>query len=188
MPAETLGRPSAVVLVGHGAVARDCPRPLVTRLKTLEAQRRGSGSPPTDEETALDARIRRWPRTADNDPYRAGLESLADHLRSRLPGVRVAAAYNEFCAPTIGEAVDALIASGAAEILVVPSMLTPGGVHAEVDIPQAVARVRSRHREVAVHYAWPVDLNLVGEILVRHLGRFLAPAPAHPTDPGPVRA
>jgi sirohydrochlorin cobaltochelatase len=162
---------TGVVLVGHGAVARDCPRELVTRLKSLEAQRRSTGGPPTAEERELDTRIRQWPRTPQNDPYRRGLEALAARLRPRLSGARVMLAYNEFCAPTVEAAIEALIADGVTDISVVPSMLTPGGTHSEVDIPQALAPLRARHPQVTIRYAWPVDLDLIADMLSRHLGR-----------------
>jgi len=74
----------AVVLVGHGGVPRDYPRPRVVRLKQLEAQRRGSPAPPTDEELAIEHELRTWPRTPANDPYKAGIESLAAALRPLL--------------------------------------------------------------------------------------------------------
>ena len=47
-----------VVLVGHGAIPKDYPRDLLTKQKSLESQRRASGTPPTPEESALDGRIR----------------------------------------------------------------------------------------------------------------------------------
>lgn len=161
----------AVVLVGHGGVPTDLPRELVRRLKTLEGMRHASGAPPNDEERALDAQIRTWPRTPTSDPYRAGLEALAAALRPRLAGVRLAIAYNEFCAPSLPAAVDALVADGVTSITVVPSMLTPGGAHSEIEIPAALAELRARHPQVALHYAWPVDVALLAEMLASHLKR-----------------
>lgn len=164
---------TGVVLVGHGAVARDCPRELVTRLKALEAQRRLTGAPPTAEEHALDTRIRQWPRTPRNDPYRHGLETLAERLRPRLGGARLVLAFNEFCAPSVEAAVEHLVAAGVTDISVVPSMLTPGGVHSEVDIPQALDLLRTRFPQIALRYAWPVDPGLIADMLSRHLGAYI---------------
>lgn len=155
----------ALVLVGHGAVASDTPRELVTRLKALEGARRARGEPVGVEEADLDRRIRSWPRTAATDPYRAGLELLAAELTPLLPGVRVSVAYNEFCAPTVEEAVEGLLEGGARTIVVVPSMLTPGGVHAEVEIPETLARLRAAHPETTIRYAWPFDLSRVARVL-----------------------
>ena len=171
-PSASTGR-KAVVLVGHGAVARDCPREWVMRLKTLEAQRRGRGTPATPEEHELDGRIRDWPRTAENDPYRQGLEALAARLRPHLRGARLVLAYNEFCAPALASAIEALIAAGLTDISVVPSMLTPGGVNSETDIPESIAPLRARYPHAVLRYAWPVDLDLIAGMLGRHLDAFL---------------
>lgn len=163
---------NAVILVGHGGVPTDCPPELVTRLKTLEAQRRGSGRAPTCEELALETRIRRWPRTPQTDPYQAGLEALAAQLRPLLDGAALAIAYNEFCTPTLEAAVEEMIATGVTSIAVVPSMLTPGGVHSEVEIPETLERLRARYPYIALRYAWPVDLTLVARMLADQLSRL----------------
>lgn len=159
----------AVILVGHGAPPRDFPRAEVTRLKALEGRRTATKGPMTDEERELDQRIRRWPRSAENDPYREGLEALAATLRSRLGGASLFVAYNEFCAPTLDEAVAAAIAGGASRVTVVPSMLTPGGVHAEEEIPEAIAALRAQHPALDLRYAWPFDLGRVASMLAEHI-------------------
>ncbi|WP_447978583.1 sirohydrochlorin chelatase [Candidatus Nitrospira bockiana] len=162
-----------LVLVGHGGIPRDCPRELITRLKALEAGRRATSEPATAEEHELDRRIRRWPRTPETDPYQAGLDALAAHVKAALDDDTVfAVAYNEFCAPTVEEAVAAVIAAGATQISVVPSMLTPGGSHSEVEIPESLARLRARHPGVRIRYAWPFDLPTVAAMLVAHVRRF----------------
>jgi sirohydrochlorin cobaltochelatase len=165
-------RKRAVLLVGHGGVPTDYPHESVTRLKRLEGQRRTTGGPPTAEELELDQRIRRWPRSPETDPYQAGLQALAERLRQRLAPVTLALAYNEFCSPTIAEAVADLVAAGTEEITVVPSMLTPGGSHSEVEIPAALADLRRRYPSVTLTYAWPFDLSLVGTMLAEHLRHF----------------
>jgi sirohydrochlorin cobaltochelatase len=163
----------AVVLVGHGAVPSDCPRDLVTRLKALEGRRRAAGGPSpepmTDEEAELDARIRGWPRSVDTDPYGAGLEAVAARLRPLLGGARLVVAYNEFAAPTLEQAVEALAADGATSIAIVPSMLTPGGVHSEVEIPETIARLRAAHPALTLRYVWPFDLDAVARLLAGHV-------------------
>ena len=183
MQANTTPHQEAVILVGHGGVPTDCPRELVTRLKTLEAQRRASGCAPSAEEMELDARIRRWPRTPQTDPYRDGLEALAAQLHPLLDGMSLAIAYNEFCAPTLEEAVEELIAAGATSVTVVPSMLTPGGVHSEVEIPETLELLRSRYPQYELRYAWPVDLVLVARMLAEQLSRTTSrPSPSSPGE------
>lgn len=162
-----------VVLVGHGGIPRDCPQELVTRLKRLEAHRRAAKQPPSAEEMELDSRIRRWPRTDATDPYRSGLEAVAAALRPRLGDVLFAIAYNEFCAPSLEEAVEALIAQGATQITVTTTMFTPGGSHAEIEIPEILERLKTQHPGVTLRYAWPFDLEQVASTLAQQLKRFL---------------
>lgn len=170
----------AVVLVGHGGIPSDYPREDVLRLKRLESQRRASGAPPDAEELALDRRIRHWPRTRDNDPYKAGLEALAERLRPLLDGALFTLAYNEYCAPTLEEAAAAMIEAGADDLTIVSSMATPGGSHSEIEIPEAVQRLRARHPGITIRYAWPFDLDLIARTLAEQIRRF---APCHPDQP-----
>ena len=160
----------AVVLVGHGGIARDTPPELVTELKRLarERERRGE-TRASAREAELDRTIREWPRTEASDPYKRGLESIARQLTARLARVRVVTAYNEFCAPSVDTAIDRLVTEGASAITVVTTMFTPGGSHAETDIPQFVGVVQARYPSVHIKYAWPYDVHCIAEFLVRHL-------------------
>lgn len=164
--------PTALILVGHGAVAKDCPRDLVRQLKTLEGQRQMTGTPPTPEETALEDRIRHWPRTPTNDPYAAGCEQLMEQLRSLLPEMTLKLAYLEFSAPTLEEVVEELWQSGVATVLVVPSMMTPGGVHSEVDIPQIVEQLQTAYPQMTLRYAWPFNLAKMAQLMADHVQQF----------------
>ena len=155
-----------VILVGHGGIPKGCPQELVTKLKRLEAQRRAAKLPPSAEELELDTKIRQWPRTAETDPYQAGLETVAACLRAQLEGALFAVAYNEFCAPTLEESVEALIKQGATHITVTTTMFTPGGSHSEVEIPEILDHLRPQYPAVELRYAWPFDLQLVAT----HLG------------------
>lgn len=166
----------AVILVGHGAAAKDTPRAMVGRLRTLEAERRRiPGSPLTEEERGLDHQVRHWPRTPESDPYAAGIEELAARLRPRAG--RVVVAYNEFCAPSIHEAVVALVAEGVTHLTLITTMVTPGGVHAEMEIPEEVAELRARFPEAHIAFAWPFDLDAVAELLASTAKRHGHPGP-----------
>ena len=158
-----------VLLVGHGASAKDCPRDLIMRLKALEGQRQRVGGEPSSEETGLDRQIRQWPRTPQNDPYKTGLETLAGALRPHLNGSELAVAYNEFCAPSVEEAAEGLIGLGIDAITVIPTMMTPGGVHSEIEIPRILDHLRARHPNVSFRYIWPFDLARVAQMLSEHL-------------------
>lgn len=161
-----------VVLVGHGGIPKDCPQELITRLKQLEAQRRAAKIPPTSEELELDTKIRRWPRTGAADPYQPGLQAVAEQLKRHLDGALFAVAYNEFCAPTLEESVEELIKKGATHITVVTTMFTPGGSHSEIEIPEILQHLRTRHPGIELRYAWPFDLGLVASMLVEQIQRF----------------
>jgi sirohydrochlorin ferrochelatase len=160
-----------VILVGHGGIPKDCPSDLVTKLKRLEGPRRQSGQPVSAEEAELDRKIRQWPRNAKTDPYRTGLEALASELRPLLNGALFAVAYNEFCAPTLEEAVADLVEQGVSDIVVITTMFTPGGSHSEVEIPEIIDQLRKQHPGIVLRYAWPFDLNLVAKTLAEQLRR-----------------
>ena len=53
---------------------------------------------------------------------------------------------------------------------VVPSMLTPGGVHAEVEIPETIAAMSRALPHLSIRYAWPFDLERVSALLAERLG------------------
>jgi sirohydrochlorin cobaltochelatase len=116
--------------------------------------------------------VREFPRTADNDPYRAGLEAVAEQLRGRVAEETVVAlAFSEYCDPTLERAVSDLADQGFERIVVVPSMMTPGGVHSERDVPDAIKSLEPRFPNVAFEYAWPFDSGAVAELLAEQLGR-----------------
>ena len=164
----------AVILIGHGAPATDCPPQLVGELMSLEWRQphAAEGHAHLEGRAAeLDAQIRAWPRHSGNDPYKAGLERLGAALRPLLPTDLFAIGYNEFCRPSIPEALEEMIRQGATRILVLPTMLTPGGVHSEKDIPRALDAVRQAHPGVAIDYLWPFDLPQVAALLAAHVGR-----------------
>ena len=167
----------AVVLIGHGAPALDCPPQLVGELMGLQwrGEHGAHGSDSAEGRIAqLDAQIRNWPRRPGNDPYKEGLERLAKALKPLLPTDLFAIGYNEFCRPSILEALEEVIAQGATRVLVIPSMLTPGGVHSEIDIPRALEEVRKKRPGVRVDYLWPFDLNQVADLLAAHLRKAAA--------------
>ena len=165
-------RPGAVVLIGHGAPATDCPPELVGELMSLEWRQHNGRCDQAAlhaRAAALDAQIRNWPRHAGNDPYKAGLEQVAAALRPLLPTALFAIGYNEFCRPSIAEALEQVIQQGATRVFVIPSMLTPGGLHAEHDIPKALEAVRRTHPEVTIEYLWPFRTADVAALLASHV-------------------
>ena len=162
----------ATILIGHGGVASDIPRDLVSELKTLEGERmRSGGGPMSKREAELDAKVRNWPRTPETDPYKFGLERVASALRVRLGTERVKIAYNEFCAPSIEDAVATLVDDGVERIHFITTMFTPGGSHSEYEIPQILEELRERYPKVDLIYAWPFDLDEAAQFLANQLER-----------------
>jgi len=158
-----------VVLVGHGGLPSDCPGELISKLMRLESQRRKNNLPPSDEELEIDGVVRNWPRTAETDPYQAGLEAVAKNLQSNLDKAHLEIAYNEFCAPTLQEAVQSLVEKGFSEITIISTMFTPGGSHSEVEIPEEVNELNKIYPKVKIDYAWPFDLEHVAIFLSDHI-------------------
>jgi len=161
-----------IVLVGHGGIPKDYPGDLVTKLKRLEAQRRAAGQPMSAEELELDTKIRTWPRTPESDPYQAGLEALGAQMKPMMNGALFSLAYNEFCGPTLEQAVEDLIKQGAQSITIVSTMFTPGGSHSEYEIPEELIELRKQHPGVTLCYAWPYNLTQVSKMLVEHINQF----------------
>lgn len=160
----------AIILVGHGGAPTDFPKDKLARLKRLESERmsRGGGRM-SAEEAELDSLVRGWPRTQRTEPYKFGLELLRDRLAVRLPGVRVACAYNEFCGPSIEAAAQMLAGEGFDEIRLVTTMFTRGGIHSECEIPYAVRELSKQMPAVKFSYAWPFDMDMTADFMARHL-------------------
>jgi sirohydrochlorin cobaltochelatase len=164
-----------LVLAMHGAPPTDYPREELSEFFGLHARREHAGklNPPALEAryAELEKKMRSWPRTAENDPFYAGSKALADSLEA-ASGYQVLLGFNEFCAPSLGEALDQA-AAGTDRVVVITPMMTRGGEHSEVEIPQEVSAARSRHPGVAFHYIWPLDLDEVASFLSAQIEHFL---------------
>jgi sirohydrochlorin cobaltochelatase len=103
--------------------------------------------------------------------HRAKVE-LAEQL-SRETGLEVILGFNEFCGPSLDEALDRAAAADAEAIIVVTPMMTRGGEHSEADIPAAIERAKTRHPRIKVIYAWPFSAADVARFLSLQLRKFL---------------
>jgi sirohydrochlorin cobaltochelatase len=135
----------------------------------IHKQRIRSGAPITPQEKELESTIRNWQRTPESDPYKAGLEKLASHLKPTLEGYILKTAYNEFCYPSIEDAADELVDQGVAKIILVTTMLTPGGSHSEKEIPMEMKALQEKYPETNFVYAWPYDLEVFALTLSTHI-------------------
>ena len=162
-----------IVLVGHGIVASDYPK---ERLREWSHGHEHDHSAHTraddqSEHARREREIREWPRTARTDPYKFAVESLAERLTKRT-GHPVLVAFNEFCSPTLEEAIDDAVNQGAERVVVITTMMTPGGAHSEVDIPEAVEAAAKRHPTVEIVYAWPYDPDRIAATFADQTRRF----------------
>jgi len=158
----------------HGSPPSDFPAADRAELFRLKAQISHAVAGSTEEVqaryVALETKMRAWPRTAENDPFYAASHALAAALR-QWSGCSVVVGFNEFCAPTVDEALDAAQSAGAEEVIAVTPMMTPGGAHAEHEIPAAVAAARARHPGIVIRYAWPFDVAEVARFLSAQIDR-----------------
>ena len=109
-------RPAApvIVLAMHGAPALDFPKEELAEFFLLHARGGHGGGGQENLKRRyeeLEAKVRRWPRTAENDPFFAGSIELADQLR-RESRSEVFLGFNEFCSPSLAEALDQAARSG----------------------------------------------------------------------------
>lgn len=84
--------------------------------------------------------------------------AFADSWQQLRPDRLQAAGFLEFARPTIGEAIDDLVARGAKRIVVMPAMLMAAG-HVKNDVPSEIVEARARHPDIAFHMARALDIH-----------------------------
>jgi sirohydrochlorin cobaltochelatase len=166
---------SVIVLAMHGAPPRDFPRDELSEFMSLHARLEAA---PVSHSPALESRyeelqtkMRHWPRSRQNDPFFASSQEIAAALE-RASNMEVVLGFNEFCSPSLDEALEHAASSGAARIFVVTPMMTRGGEHSEKDIVQAVKKSQNKHTDVKITYAWPFETTEVANFLAAHIERF----------------
>ena len=100
----------------------------------------------------------------------AALDEMAALVRARVPlGTRVMAAHMELCAPSIDEAISALVAEGASSVAVHPYFLGEGR-HVTEDIPALVAAASQRFPALTVRISRPLGVHsLLAELVLVRL-------------------
>jgi len=167
---------AVIVLAMHGVPPNDFPEPEMAELFSLRARVKKVAGP---ERLALegslrelDSKMRAWPRTAKNDPFCAASQELGASLK-KATGCEVVVGFNEFCGPSLDDALRRAIASGAEKVIVVTPMMTRGGEHAEVDIPAVIKAVQAEHPEFPIVYAWPFKVSETANFLASHIADLL---------------
>ena len=160
----------------HGAPPNDYPKQELGEFfnlrSRLEHGRNGDTGAIQARLAELERKIREWPRTAQNDPYHSAAYDLARHLQLAF-GSPVVVGFNEFCAPTLDEALDQAAMEAAERIVVITPMMTRGGGHSEKEIPAAVQRAKERHPNMQILYAWPFDTADIASFLLTQIRSFL---------------
>jgi sirohydrochlorin ferrochelatase len=170
-------KPKAVIVLAmHGSPPLDFPRDELTEFMELYAGLEHSSGPAAAVRKTrygeLEAKMRAWPRTGQNDPFYSGSQELARHLRQES-GLEVIVGFNEFCAPTLDEALDRAAARKAGKVIVATPMMTRGGEHSAVDIPEAIRRAQQKFPAQKIVYAWPFPMDDIARFLSSQVTRFL---------------
>lgn len=158
----------SLVVVGHGGVPNDYPN-----LKEFFRLHDKGG----DEFEKIEEEMIHWPRTESNDTYWAGFMKVVGEIRNSGKYHSVHPAFNEFCAPTVDEALAAATAMKPDVIIVTSIMLTPGGVHSERDIPASIESFKDENPSIRIIYAWPYDLREVAQFVNAQSAKFIQDRP-----------
>lgn len=167
-----------IILTMHGAPPKDFPGRELGEYFTLHMQ--VENSPERMEESQrrrysdLNRRVRSWPRTAANDPFYASSLEMAQRLEVET-GLTTLVCFNEFCDPSLTDAARTAVDGGAQRIVVITPMMTGGGDHAEIDIPEEIDRLRREFPQTEFIYAWPFDPEAVSKFLSGQVKRFVEP-------------
>ncbi len=159
-----------IVIAAHGAPPTDYPPRKIGMMMALEFMGKRIGVLRSMHDS-LDREVRNWKRTQTNDPYKNGVDALAEKIAG-LTGCPVIAGYNEFCLPTIPQAIEQAIAQGAMQVIVATTMLTRGGEHSEIEIREIVEEAQTKHPGVKIVYAWPLELERVAKLFADEIARF----------------
>jgi sirohydrochlorin cobaltochelatase len=168
-----------IVLASHGVPPADFPHPELSEFFRLHSQLESghSGSQLlTDAQVRyerLESRMRNWPRNEKNDPFYAGTTFLAKELEAES-GLPVIVGFNEYCAPSLDEALEQAVAKGASRVVVITPMMTSGGGHSEHDIPECIGVARAKNPNVEFVYAWPFDRSKVASFLAAQVASFIS--------------
>jgi len=156
-----------IVLAMHGMPPKDFPEKEKMEFFRLHSQHSKPGALNEEQlkrHDELDAQMRVWPRTAENDSFHAASYRIADEMK-KTSSVEVLVAFNEFCSPDVATTLDKAASLNQGEVVVVTPMLTRGGSHAELEIPEDIEKARQRNPGASFRYAWPFDSSFVAHFL-----------------------
>jgi sirohydrochlorin ferrochelatase len=162
-----------VILATHGSPPNNFPEDELREFFELHA-RFGVGNAPDSvaqkRYIELETRMRGWKRNSQNDPFYVSSLELAKYMEKLLQ-LPVFTAFNEFCAPRVSDAIIDTAEQGAERVIVVTSMLTRGGEHAEVDIREAVEKASHDYPEIEFIFAFPFPAKDIARFLSEQVKR-----------------
>jgi sirohydrochlorin cobaltochelatase len=157
-----------IILVMHGMPPRDFPKDEMAEyfrqydpFHHVASHGHHHGS---NRFLELDEKMKRWPRNPENDLFYGAAFRLAKQLEV-TSGCPVLVGFNEFCAPDLTEALETAASRKPDNVFVITPMMTPGGIHSEVDIPNTIRAAKAKHPGVRFEYVWPYDLANVATFL-----------------------
>jgi len=166
----------AIVLVMHGVPPKDFPVEDKNELLMLHHRLHSVAGPEASHmkrrHDELAESLLGWQRTPKNDPFFTASGKIAESLNKKT-GWDVFLGFNEFCRPTVSEAMERAARAGAKKIVVVTPMMTRGGEHSEKDIPEAIEMGRRKFPEIEIVYAWPFGYDEIADFLSAHIERFV---------------
>ncbi len=164
-----------IILAMHGIVPNDYPKRELAEFFKLYAMVESMGSSVPahiqSQYLILEKQMRNWPRNEQNDPFHMASCELATKL-SKVSGQKVIVGYNEFCSPSLVEALVSAVQDNPDRIIVVTTMMTSGGDHSEKDIPLKINEFKKLYPNIEIVYAWPFDSDKVAHFLGEHISQF----------------
>jgi sirohydrochlorin cobaltochelatase len=157
-----------IILAMHGMPPNDFPQKETLDYFMLHSRLENMPGPPPptmqQQFEELDSKMRKWPRTQENDQYSFTSNKLAAAL-SKQTGHSVVVGFNEFCSPSLDEAFEEAIQLNPDKIIVVTPMMTQGGEHSEKDIPEAIERAKKKNPTIKFSYVWPFNISKIAAFL-----------------------
>jgi sirohydrochlorin cobaltochelatase len=117
---------------------------------------------------AIEEKMKNWSRTAENDPYYTAGMKIGKNIEETT-GIETFVGFNEFCNPTIQDALLEALKSNPDKIFVTTTMMTPGGEHQEKDIPEAINEITEKYPDKEIIYVWPYDITEVAKFIGDHI-------------------
>ncbi|NVM44470.1 MAG: CbiX/SirB N-terminal domain-containing protein [Candidatus Lokiarchaeota archaeon] len=164
-----------IVLAMHGMPPNDFPQKETLDYFMLHSRLENMPGPPPpnmqQQYGELDRKMRKWPRTRENDQYSFTSRELAAVLSKQM-GHSVVVGFNEFCSPSLDDAFEEAIKRNPDKIVVVTPMMTQGGEHSEKDIPEAIERAKKKSPKIKFSYVWPFDISKIAAFLAEQIKDF----------------